>query len=141
MAQGRPYQAYQKTCVKTANQKKLVIMLYDGLDRFLSQAILSIEKKDTELAHKQLSKASKILMELMATLREDAGGDVAKNLKTLYVYCYEKLVIANLKKDPEVIKQVQKILNNLREGWAASGQTTLKEKTQATSYGRVDLTG
>ncbi|PCI22437.1 MAG: flagellar export chaperone FliS [SAR324 cluster bacterium] len=117
MAQGRPYQAYQKTSVQTSNQKQLIVMLYDGMNRFMDRGVKAIQEGDLEVAHINLHKTGKILLELTSTLREDRGGEVATNLKRLYVYSYEQVVIANLKKDIHKIREVQKVLNNLREGW------------------------
>ncbi len=134
MAQGRPYQAYKNTSVQTSNQKQLVVMLYDGMHRFLDRAIQAMEEKDIEVAHSNLQKTGKILLELLSTLREDKGGEVAANLKKIYVYCYESVVIANLKKDPEKVRDIQSILDNLREGWL-----TLSKK--ASSSQESKLTG
>ena len=106
MAQGRPYQAYQNTQVQTSNQKQLIVMLFDGMDRFMSRAIRSIESDDIEVAHTNLHRTGQILLELMSTLREDKGGEIALNLKRLYLFCYERIVIANLKKDVEMISEV-----------------------------------
>jgi len=127
MAYGRPYQAYQKNSVQTSSQKQLIVMLYDGMHRFMTQSIQAIEQGEVEAAHQNLTKTGKILLELLGTLREDKGGEVAANLKKLYVYCYEQIVLANLKKDVEAIQGVQKVIGNLRDGWkelyAASTQT------------------
>ena len=117
MAQQRPYQAYQNTHVKTSNQKQLVVMLFDGMDRFLSRASKAVLDHEFEVAHNNLQKTSKILLELLGTLREDRGGEIAQNLKKIYVYCYEEIVLANLKKDAEKINTVQEILGNLAVGW------------------------
>jgi flagellar protein FliS len=117
MAQGRPYQAYQNTQVQTSNQKQLIVMLFDGMNRFMNKAIRAIRENDIEMAHSSLHRTGQILLELLSTLREDKGGEIATNLKKIYVYCYERIVIANLKKDVETIQDVQVILNNLAEGW------------------------
>jgi len=117
MAQGRPYQAYQTGSVATSNQKQLVIMLFDGMHRFMNQAIKGIDELDYEATHINLHKTGKILLELLSTLNEEKGGEVASNLKNIYLFSYEQIVMANLKKDAEMVKDVQGILNNLREGF------------------------
>ncbi len=122
MAQGRPYQAYQNIQVQTSNQKQLIIMLFDGMDRFMSRAIKSIESDDIEVAHTNLHRTGQILLELMSTLREDKGGEIALNLKRLYLFCYERIVIANLKKDVEMIREVKEVMANLAEGWKYIGR-------------------
>jgi len=120
MAQGKPYQAYQNTKVQTSNQQQLIVMLYDGMDRFLTKAVAAIEEKDFEAAHNNLHRTGKILLELLSTLREDRGGEIAANLKRLYVYCYEEVVLANLKKDVAKIADVRQVLANLREGFQSA---------------------
>jgi len=140
MAQGRPYQAYKNTSVQTSNQKQLVVMLYDGMHRFLDRAAQAIEEKDIEVAHSNLHKTGKILLELLSTLREDKGGEVAANLKKIYVYCYESVVIANLKKDAKKVRDIQAVLDNLREGWKSLSEKASTSKG-STLKGGIRITG
>ena len=140
MAYGRPYQAYQQTSVQTSSQKQLIVMLYDGMHRFMSQACQAIDQKEIEAAHHNLSKTGKILLELLSTLREDQGGEVAQNLKKLYVYCYERIVIANLKKDKAMVEEVMLVIGNLRDGWKQLYKESQAEKT-GTNSGQIRVTG
>ncbi|MBF0279254.1 MAG: flagellar export chaperone FliS [SAR324 cluster bacterium] len=111
------YQAYYKTNVQTADQLSLIIMLYDGLIRFMKKAIVKIEQGEVEEAHNYLVRAKEIISELVSTLKVEAGGEIANNLKDLYLYSFKKIVEANLKKDPEMIKEVIQVMDNLRQGW------------------------
>jgi len=137
MAQGRPYQAYQKSSVATSNQKQLVVMLFDGMHRFMSQAITAIEDMDFEATHVNLHKTGKILMELLSTLNVEKGGEIAQNLKNIYLFSYEQIVLANLKKDAQMVRDVQGILNNLREGFKGASQ----KQTQSTQNRNIRITG
>lgn len=141
MAQGRPYQAYQSAQVKTSNQKQLIIMLYDGMDRFLIKAAKSIREGDIESAHSYMHRTGQILLELLSTLREDKGGEIATNLKRLYVYCYEQVVIANLKKDVRMIREIQQVLGNLKGAWKQIGQKSTRTTTETDAYRKVRVTG
>ena len=107
---------YTKSIIKNSS----VIWPYLSLARFFNG------DKDYETAHQNLNKTGKILLELLSTLREDKGGEIAANLKKIYVHCYEQIVIANLKKDIQMIKDVQTVLGNLSEGWK---QMAKKETT------------
>ncbi len=140
MAQGRPYQAYQTTSIKTSSQKQLIVMLYDGMNRFTNQAIKAIHEKNFESAHNNLDKTGKILLELLSTLREDKGGEIAANLKKIYVFCYEQIVIANLKKDVATIREVQGVLKNLSEGWKKISQKSQITTPTATPQ-KIRVTG
>ena len=140
MAQGRPYQAYQTTSIKTSGQKQLIVMLYEGMNRFMNKAITAIHDHDYEAAHHNLNRTGNILLELLSTLREDVGGEVAENLKQIYVFCYEQTVVANLKKDVEMIKSIQDILNNLSEGWKQIGKK-MNQPIGQTSPTKIRITG
>ncbi len=141
MAQGRPFQAYQNASVKTSNQKQLIIMLYDGMDRFLTKAAKSIREGDIESAHSYMHRTGQILLELLSTLREDKGGEIAANLKRLYVYCYEQVVIANLKKDVRLIQEIQQVLSNLKGAWKQIGQKNVQLKTGTDAYQKIRVSG
>jgi flagellar secretion chaperone FliS len=141
MAQGRPYQAYQNTQVQTSNQKQLIVMLYDGMNRFMNRAVKAIEERDVETAHINLHRTGQILLELLSTLREDKGGTIAVNLKKIYVYCYEQIVIANLKKDVAAVREVQGILSNLGEGWKQVGRRQAAERKTSAIPAQIRITG
>ena len=141
MAQGKPYQAYQTAQVTTSNQKQLIIMLYDGMDRFLTRAARSIKEGDIESAHTYLHRTGQILLELLGTLREDKGGEIASGLKRIYIYCYEQVVISNLKKDINKIVEIQQVLNNLRGAWKQIGQKDAQLRTGTNAYQKLRVTG
>ena len=142
MAAGyKAHKTYQNVNVQTSNQKQLILMLYDGMSRFMTKAIEAINQKDFESAHTNLSKVGMILLELLSTLREEKGGEIAQNLKKLYVFCYEQIVIANLKKDVSIIVDVRKILNNLRKGWADTGKMGIAQSSGSAIPQKLKITG
>ncbi len=141
MAQGRPYQAYQNTQVQTSNQKQLIVMLFDGMNRFMTKAIVAIREDDIEVAHSNLHRTGQILLELLSTLREDKGGEIATNLKKIYIYCYERIVIANLQKDVQTIKDVQGILSNLADGWKQINRSKSGLKMNSAVQQQIRVTG
>ena len=141
MAQGRPYQAYQNTQVQTSNQKQLIVMLFDGMNRFMNKAIRAIRADDIEVAHSNLHRTGQILLELLSTLREDKGGEIATNLKKIYIYCYERIVIANLQKDVSSIEDVQAILNNLAEGWKQINRSKPGLRSNSAVQQQIRVTG
>ncbi|MGK5093958.1 flagellar export chaperone FliS [Deltaproteobacteria bacterium TL4] len=111
------YQTYYQTNVQTSDQLKLIIMMYDGLLRFMKKAIVKINGGEIEAAHHYITRSKNILQELISTLRIEKGGEIAQNLRELYLYSYKKLIEANLKKDPMLIQEVVQIISNLKEGW------------------------
>ncbi len=111
------YQAYQQNQVSTASPEKLVVMLYDGSIRFLLGAETAFQEKDYEGMHHNLVKAQAIIFELMANVDQSAG-EIGEQLYLLYDFMYQRLVEANLKKDPAVVTEVKELLFTLKETWA-----------------------
>jgi flagellar protein FliS len=112
-----PYQQYQESHLETASQGKLLLMLYDGAIRFLTQAHQALEAKDYQQSHQYILKAEDVITELMACLKMDVGGDIAFNLYRLYEYMNWRLIQANIKRDATMVLEVQSRLRELREAW------------------------
>jgi flagellar secretion chaperone FliS len=112
-------QAYAQDSILTAAPEKLVVMLYDGLARFLARGAAAIRAEDLGAAGKALNRAGAILDELLATLDPTAGGEIAERLAEIYLFCKRELLAAQLKRDPARIGRVAKLLAELRESWAA----------------------
>jgi flagellar protein FliS len=116
---------YRETRIKTAGQGQLIIMLYDEaikqLDRGLELlALNSSEKKDPsriEQTGKAIMKTEEILTELMVSLDFDQGGDISKNLFSLYTWFNRELLEANIKQDTERIRVVRNMIDDLRSAW------------------------
>ena len=118
------YDQYLRSKIMTASKAELTLMLYDGAIKFCNMAKLSIEKKDIPGANTNIKKAEAIIEEFLATL--DHKYPVAKDFENVYNYIYDRLVEANLKKDPEILDEVLEHLREMRETWkgvmkAASG--------------------
>jgi len=110
---------YQETAVTTQTKGKLVVMLYDGAIKFLKLAIKEIEAGNAEEKGKYISKAIDILFELNAVLDMYAGGEVATNLRKLYLFMGRHLTEANTKQDIQKIEEVIKLLEELNQSWKA----------------------
>lgn len=78
-----PYKAYHRA-THTVTKTRQVVMLYDGMIRFMQQACEAIEKKDYELRYKKLARVSEIIMGLQSCLDFNAGGDSARFLYDFY---------------------------------------------------------
>lgn len=132
-----PYRQYLVNKVETATPLMLVIMLYDEAIKMCVMARADLGK-DKESVHNKLVKAQKIVTELTVSLNMESGGEIADNLKSLYVYLHMRLVEANIENNGEKIDEALKILKELREAWNVVNQESRKMMLQQT--GRVTYT-
>ena len=109
--------AYKKASVNTLDQNKLIIMLYDGAIKNANFAVQYMESGEIEKVHDSLIKTKNIVTELLATLNMEQGGEIAKNLKSLYSYMFSQLIEANMEKKSEPVLTVVDLLKELRGAW------------------------
>ena len=109
--------AYKKASVNTLDQNKLIIMLYDGAIKNANFAVEYMKSGEIEKVHDSLIKTKNIVTELLATLNMEHGGEIAKNLKSLYSYMFSQLIEANMEKKSEPILNVIDLLKELRGAW------------------------
>lgn len=109
------YDQYQKTTVETMSPGKLLLMLYDGMIKYLRNAGEAINKQDVPAAHANIVATQNILVELMATLNMDYK--ISESLLALYEFMYNQLVEANIKKDQAMVLEVQGLVLDLRQTW------------------------
>ena len=109
--------AYRESSVLTASPEQLVVMLYDGVGRFLRQAEAAMVEASYEQAHERLNRGEAIIDELLATLDMDQG-QVAERLQAIYVYCKRCLMEARRDRAADKIALVVRLLAELRDAWA-----------------------
>lgn len=119
-----PYSAYRQTSVATATPEKLLLMLYDGAIRFLHQARIAIEQQDLESTNKWLGKLQDIFVELNASLDIDQG-EIALNMRKLYEFYQNEVIMANVEKNVERLQPVEEFLKLFRETWAEAAKISV----------------
>ncbi|ACO04035.1 MAG TPA: flagellar export chaperone FliS [Persephonella sp.] len=112
-----PYDIYIKTDIETASPLKQIIMLYDKAIVSLKQAVEDIKNNRIKDKVENIHKATDIILALDAALDLEKGGEIAKNLKDLYNFAYNKLLEAHAKNDTELINDIIEILETLRSAW------------------------
>lgn len=115
MAIPAAYAQYNNSKVLTASPAELTLMLYEGAIKFCNVAIMAVEKKDIQKAHMNIVKVENIVNYLQSTL--DMKYPVSEDFDRIYTYLQQRLVWANVKKDPEILNEVCNHLRSLRDTW------------------------
>lgn len=111
--------------VKSADPHKLISMLYEGAILAINNAKKAIADNDISAKGTAISKAIAIINEgLNASLDKKVGGELAKNLESLYEYMSMRLITANLKNDIAMLDEVAYLLNDLKSAWDEILQTS-----------------
>ncbi len=112
-----PTTAYQDVAVTTQSKGRLIVLLYEGAIKFMKLAIKELEAGNYEAKGRYICRAQDIINELNAVLNMEAGGEIAGNLRALYCFMTRRLSQANSERDPEMIREVIAIAEELNEGW------------------------
>jgi flagellar protein FliS len=100
-------------------------MLYDEAVRQLDRALEYMDLIDTgktapgrrDKISKSLVKTQEIISELMVSLDFDEGGEIAKNLFSLYTWFNRELLEAGIRQESRRIVSVRNSLDALRSAW------------------------
>ena len=129
---------YKETRIKTASQGQLIIMLYNEAVRQLDQALALMGLNDSgkkdpariEKIGKAVVKTQEIVSELMVSLDFEQGGDIARNLFSLYTWFNRELMEANIGQDAQRLSAVRNLIDDLRNTWQEVVATSAAENRE-----------
>ena len=130
MSYNQALSAYRETRIRTASQGTLIIILYDEAIKQIGAAISLMDENARaeplriEKINKSVVKSQEIITELMASLDMEAGGEISKNLLSLYTFFNQQLLEGNLEKAPEKLLFVKNMMEQLRFAWVEVINTT-----------------
>ncbi len=119
--------SYKKSQVETADQLSLILMLYDKAILLLNKAKEEISEKKLEEKHHSLTKAHDIVFELLQSLDQDKGGEIAVSLLRLYDFVLREIMDADANLNTKAIDNAKGILSELRDSWKDIKTNTDKE--------------
>jgi len=132
---------YRETQIKTATKGRLVVLLYDGLIKYLDIAIENIPKKNYDVVNNNILRAHDIIDELSMSLNMDAG-KISERLLSIYTFLNKKLTEGNVKKDVNSLKFVRKMSLQLRDGWnEIAKKSMILDIREMDKAGGVDVAG
>lgn len=112
--------AYKETRIQTAGQGELILMLYDGAINQIKLAsdLFSTGHQNFDKINVAILKAQNIITELIVSLDFENGGQIAKELYSLYFFFNDQLKLANMTKESRTLLVIANMLEELRTAWA-----------------------
>ena len=133
----RSTRAYLQSATRTADPRELVVMLYDGILRFVTEAELRLDAQERAQATQAVGRAMDIVHELMCSLDHGPMPQLSHQLESLYIYISERLLHISLRQDREAIAEVRSLVSELREGWAEALRQLRQAELEAAYSGRL----
>jgi len=110
--------------VADASPTRLVQVMFEHIVSNLTIAQTCMERiegnlplRDVVTKGKAVGKAVRLIGQLDATLNMERGGEIALNLRNLYRYMLDRLTVANIKNDPELVAEVLVLVRKIKSGW------------------------
>jgi flagellar secretion chaperone FliS len=132
----KAHSVYQRTQIATADRRKIIVLLYEGVISRLTQARQAIEEHDGDRRVFNVNKALDIINFLTTSLDFERGGEIAHNLEALYAYVRDIVAMGNIENRAENFTEAIRLMSTLLDGWRAiaSGSTSatsvLEERTR-----------
>jgi flagellar secretion chaperone FliS len=123
---------YQQQAIAGMNPVELIVALYDGMARFLYQAIHALEKRDATARRVAIGRVLEILMHLQSRLRPDVGGNSAKALSEFYAAIFALCLEGSRLESADRFKEAIGCIRDVREAWnvAAHDPEVLKQLSE-----------
>lgn len=109
------YQKYKQQSVNALTSAEQLVLLLEQACVNIAKAINFIDKKDIAGAHNSIVKTENIFYYLIDSL--DMSYPISTNLFSLYNYITDRLIQANIKKDVDILGEIQKLTYELRDTW------------------------
>ena len=108
---------YHQAAIESANGVQLVVALYDGLQRFLTQAAVACEVGDATARRECARRALNIIIHLQANLRMDEGAAPAQRLSDFYTAVFADVLRASASASRQLFLDTAREVRNVREAW------------------------
>ena len=107
--------------VESASPHRLIQMMMERVLAKIAIARGHMEREATSEKGRHIGDAISIISGLQASLNHKADDKLSGNFDALYDYMTRRLLEANLKDDPDILKEVSGLMRELKEAWDAIG--------------------
>lgn len=126
---------YASDSTGTVSPARLLIMMYDRLVSDLAAAEAAMQRQDIATTGERIGRAQEILLELAASLDVEAWPE-GDPLRRLYFWMVSELWTARLRKQPEMVAEIRRLIEPLRDAWRlAAIETSQREVATVLSGG------
>lgn len=127
--------------INGASLEQLVVLLLEGGQRFLAQAIIAMERKDIPTKARLVNRVSAIIEELSVWVDQEQGGELAINLTRIYEWWLNELFEGSQRNQVDRLNRVQRQMGEMRTTWEELDQRRRPAGNSATPMGSEGVVG
>ena len=118
MSYARQALAYREREIQSATPARLVVLLFEHAHANLLRARHAVQTGNIELRAESVANAREAIVELLSALDTERGGEIARNLKSLYVFILSELGNVVRRRDGGQLEQIIRMVSELRGAFA-----------------------
>jgi flagellar secretion chaperone FliS len=111
---------YQQQAIAAMNPVELVVALYDGMIRFLHQAIAAVESQQPAERRVAVGRVLEILMHLQSRLRTDVGGNSTQVLSEFYTAIFALCLEGSRLDSADRFREAIGCVRDVRDAWSVA---------------------
>ncbi len=125
--------------IENASPHRLIQLLMAGALEKIASAKGFLQRGDKGQKSQYIGWAISIIDGLRVSLDKSVGGELVENLDALYEYMGRRLLMANIKNDPEMLDEVASLMREIKAGWdgIAKEAAEIEEAQQKKAAGGV----
>jgi flagellar protein FliS len=104
--------------INGASPEHLMFLLLEGAQKFLSQAVVAIQRRDIATRARMVNRVSSIVEELAVRLNYEDGGELVSNLSRVYDWWLKELFEASQKNQADRLEAVVRQIGEMKVAWA-----------------------
>lgn len=109
------YRQYREQSVRVLTAGEQLVLLFEEAALTIKKAISEIEQGNICDANNSILKAQSIYLHLIDCL--DMSFPISRDLLRIYDYLHDRLVSANIKKDPDILRHALGMTDELTDTW------------------------
>jgi len=112
-----PHDAYLESRILSADPVELIRLHYQAAIMAVQDARRHLAEGKIRERSAAITKASRVVIELIGALDHERGGELSRRMAALYDYILRQLGEANFRQRDEPLAEVLNLLATLAEGW------------------------
>lgn len=116
-----------ESAILSADPHTLVLMMFDGLLKNISNAKGACERKDMQLKAEAIGKAAQIARALKESLDFNSQPEISENLANLYDHCVYRLMELSISMELSGFDTLIDLFKPIRNAWAEMPESAKQE--------------